>query len=134
MIRLVTSCRRAPSHRPPMLIVACAIGSMALLVGISLLRADHSRGSTGSRSTPQVVLAGRKPRNHEAVVVSSSPGGPGRLTRVHFYSRALGRIADYLVYLPADYTPSRRLPVFYGLHGMPGPRASMLTKRLFIPR
>ena len=45
---------------------------------------------------------------------------PGRLERVHFYSGALGRIADYLVYLPADYSPSRPLPVFYGLHGMPG--------------
>ena len=39
---------------------------------------------------------------------------------VDFYSRALGREAKYLVFLPAGYSPSRRLPVFYGLHGMPG--------------
>lgn len=44
----------------------------------------------------------------------------GRLTTVHFYSRALHRQADYLVYLPAGYTPTRPLPVFYLLHGLPG--------------
>ena len=44
----------------------------------------------------------------------------GRLTTVHFYSRALHRSADYLVYLPAGYRPTRPLPVFYLLHGMPG--------------
>jgi enterochelin esterase-like enzyme len=45
---------------------------------------------------------------------------PGRLQRVYFYSHALHRLTDYLVYLPPDYTPTHRLPVFYGLHGMPG--------------
>jgi enterochelin esterase-like enzyme len=44
----------------------------------------------------------------------------GRLLTVHFYSEALRRRTDYLVYLPAAYTPSPRLPVFYMLHGMPG--------------
>ncbi len=39
---------------------------------------------------------------------------------VDFYSGALGREAKYLVFLPAGYSPSRPLPVFYGLHGMPG--------------
>lgn len=29
-------------------------------------------------------------------------------------------MTDYLVYLPAHYSPARRLPVFYMLHGMPG--------------
>jgi enterochelin esterase-like enzyme len=44
----------------------------------------------------------------------------GTLTTVHFYSRALRKRADYLVYLPAGYSPADRLPVFYMLHGMPG--------------
>ena len=44
----------------------------------------------------------------------------GTLTTVHFYSKALGKRADYLVYLPAGYTAADRLPVFYMLHGMPG--------------
>ena len=43
-----------------------------------------------------------------------------RLLTIHFYSRALHRMTDYLVDLPADYSPARRLPVFYMLHGMPG--------------
>jgi enterochelin esterase-like enzyme len=44
----------------------------------------------------------------------------GRLTTIHFYSEALHRHADYLMFLPAGYTPTERLPVFYLLHGMPG--------------
>lgn len=44
----------------------------------------------------------------------------GRLTTEHFYSRALHREADYLVYLPAEYATTRPLPVFYLLHGLPG--------------
>src|ERR1700722_3039459 len=44
----------------------------------------------------------------------------GRLTTIHFYSPALHKVADYLVYLPAGYTPTRPLPAFYLLHGMPG--------------
>ncbi|MGH3421145.1 MAG: hypothetical protein ACRDOD_16355, partial [Streptosporangiaceae bacterium] len=34
--------------------------------------------------------------------------GSGRLEDVHFYSRALHHNADYLVYLPPNYTPRRR--------------------------
>jgi enterochelin esterase-like enzyme len=45
---------------------------------------------------------------------------PGRLFWPHFFSPALGRVADYLIYLPTGYDPSRRYPVFYLLHGMPG--------------
>lgn len=46
--------------------------------------------------------------------------GRGHLESVQFYSPALGRRADYLVYLPPHYSPRRRLPVFYLLHGAPG--------------
>jgi esterase/lipase superfamily enzyme len=45
---------------------------------------------------------------------------PGRLFKVRFYSTALGRQADYMVYLPSGYSGFRRLPVFYLLHGIPG--------------
>ncbi len=44
----------------------------------------------------------------------------GRLLTVHFYSVALHRRADYLVYLPPGYTPAHRYPVYYLLHGAPG--------------
>ncbi|HTX30847.1 MAG TPA: alpha/beta hydrolase-fold protein [Solirubrobacteraceae bacterium] len=45
---------------------------------------------------------------------------PGRLETVHFYSRALHRMADYLVYLPGGYSRAQRYPVYYLLHGAPG--------------
>ncbi len=46
---------------------------------------------------------------------------PGRLLTVNFYSPALHRQADYVVYLPAGYDPAlHRYPAFYLLHGMPG--------------
>lgn len=46
--------------------------------------------------------------------------GTGRLEEVHFYSPALHRHADYLVYLPPGYSTHRRYPVYYLLHGSPG--------------
>jgi len=45
----------------------------------------------------------------------------GRQLIVHFYSPALHRVADYLVYLPPHYAPRHhRYPVLYLLHGSPG--------------
>jgi enterochelin esterase-like enzyme/drug/metabolite transporter (DMT)-like permease len=45
----------------------------------------------------------------------------GRLETVHFYSTALHRKADYVVYLPPGYgRVPRRYPVYYLLHGSPG--------------
>jgi enterochelin esterase-like enzyme len=44
----------------------------------------------------------------------------GRLVTVHFYSPALRRRSDYLVYLPPGYTARKRYPVYYLLHGAPG--------------
>jgi enterochelin esterase-like enzyme len=46
--------------------------------------------------------------------------GTGKLLDVHSYSPAPHRKADYPVYIPPGYTPSRRYPVYYLLHGMPG--------------
>jgi enterochelin esterase-like enzyme len=44
----------------------------------------------------------------------------GRLLTVHFYSAALHRPSDYLVYLPPGYSRRSRYPVYYLLHGAPG--------------
>ncbi|HET9105034.1 MAG TPA: alpha/beta hydrolase-fold protein [Solirubrobacteraceae bacterium] len=55
-----------------------------------------------------------------ASLVQLPRAGTGRLLKVTFASAALGRRADYLVYLPPGYTPRRRYPVDYLLHGMPG--------------
>ena len=45
---------------------------------------------------------------------------PGRLLTVYFYSRALHRRADYLIYVPAGYSRAKRYPAYYLLHGAPG--------------
>ena len=55
-----------------------------------------------------------------ASVVQLPRAGTGRLLSVHFRSAALHRRADYMVYLPPGYTPAKRYPVYYLLHGMPG--------------
>ncbi len=45
----------------------------------------------------------------------------GQLQTVHFYSPALHRMADYIVYTPPGYGESTvRYPVYYLLHGSPG--------------
>jgi enterochelin esterase-like enzyme len=45
----------------------------------------------------------------------------GQRVVVNFYSPALHRQADYLVYLPPGYDPAHhRYPVYYLLHGSPG--------------
>jgi enterochelin esterase-like enzyme len=48
----------------------------------------------------------------------------GQLQTVHFYSRALRRVADYIVYTPPGYDQNpihrTRYPVYYLLHGSPG--------------
>ena len=55
-----------------------------------------------------------------AALVPFRRAGSGRLEAVRFYSPALHRDADYLVYLPPHYSPARRYPVYYLLHGSPG--------------
>jgi len=44
----------------------------------------------------------------------------GRQLWIHFYSPALRRRADYIVYEPTGFTRGRRYPVLYLLHGSPG--------------
>jgi len=93
-----------------------------IVIGIaaaSLVYAGRGRSSTGT-GYDSIPAGFRVPAIERRPVVSPIHAVPGQLQRVYFYSRALHRIADYLVYLPPDYTASHRLPVFYGLHGMPG--------------
>jgi enterochelin esterase-like enzyme len=55
-----------------------------------------------------------------STLVQLPRAGTGRLESVKFYSVALHRDADYLVYLPPHYSSRHRYPVYYLLHGMPG--------------
>ena len=55
-----------------------------------------------------------------AALVPLPRAGTGRLLAVNYYSTALHRRADYMVYLPPGYSPRHRYPVYYLLHGTPG--------------
>ena len=59
---------------------------------------------------------------HRGFAIQKRPPGvpAGRLITEHFFSPALGRMTDYEVYVPTDFQPVRRYPVFYLLHGSPG--------------
>jgi enterochelin esterase-like enzyme len=81
-----------------------ALGFTIAVIGTLVLHPRHAR----AQSSPSAVQP-----------YPLQPAS-GRLLEVHFYSEALHRRTDYLVYLPAEYTRTRPLPVFYMLHGMPG--------------
>ena len=55
-----------------------------------------------------------------AALVPLHRAGTGHLLAVNYYSAALHRRADYMVYLPPGYSPRHRYPVYYLLHGTPG--------------
>jgi enterochelin esterase-like enzyme len=107
----------------------CACAFAAVIIGAQLTHTDVGYANSGSAADPSAPGVPRVTRDRRPAVPGSQPSARlirsvdrngGRLITVDFYSRALGREADYLVFLPAGYSPSRRLPVFYGLHGMPG--------------
>ena len=109
---------------------ALAGGIAVALAGVVLLPSSHARVQT--RRAPiiaSVVSAVRfvppPPAPPHPARVRPAPRrvvrlAAGRLLTIYFYSHALHRATDYLVYLPVDYSRARRLPVFYMLHGMPG--------------
>jgi enterochelin esterase-like enzyme len=94
-------------------------GIAVALAGVLLLPNGHARAQTRSAarfmSSQHVQAPPVSPRPARRQLVR-----PGRLVTVYFYSRALHRVTDYLVYLPPGYSRARPLPVFYMLHGMPG--------------
>jgi enterochelin esterase-like enzyme len=112
LVRLNT---RFPKRKQTKRVVAVGRGVGALvatvLIAIAVGGCGSALASSGSASEPRA-------RAENLAQMIRQAGG--ELLTVNFYSPALRRWADYLVYLPSDYTPSRRLPVFYMLHGMPG--------------
>jgi enterochelin esterase-like enzyme len=110
----------------------CACACAALLIGAHVSGTDVGYASTGSPASPPMTggtgggpdVRGRRPAVPGSVpsarLIRTTDRDGGRLMTVDFYSEALRREASYLIFLPAGYSPSRPLPVFYGLHGMPG--------------
>ena len=136
-VRLPTALPRLRDRR--VLAPALAGGIAVAVAGVLLLPSSHVRAQT---RTPPI----NPPVRSVARFVPSSPAlrspvpprpahrrvvrpAAGRLLTIYFYSHALHRVTDYLIYLPADYSRARRLPVFYMLHGMPGPAARVHCQR-----
>ena len=118
----------ASAARKRLVLVPLAAGVAAALLAALVLPSGHAHAQ------PRPPRAPTDPLQHTASHPASQQvrgwatetprAGPkqatGRLLKVTFYSEALRRTNDYLAYLPPEYTPARRLPVFYLLHGMPG--------------
>jgi len=111
---------------------ACACALAALIVGARLTHTNVGYANSVAAADPPatgVIRVARGRHGRRPAVPGSQPSARlvrtvdrngGRLMTVDFYSHALGREAEYLIFLPAGYSPARPLPVFYGLHGMPG--------------
>lgn len=120
--------RPRPHHHVPRLGLAAVVAACAVAIVVGVL-VNHRASARPTRPHTMTLAhhttydqwglgkgAQINPRIQN--LVDSQTGG--RLITVHFYSTALHRQADYLVFLPAGYTRSQPLPVFYLLHGMPG--------------
>jgi enterochelin esterase-like enzyme len=122
--------------RRRLVLVPLAAAVAAALIAALGLPSDHARAQARPaqatapvRATPSRPASAR-PRAR-ATATRRAALRKGRLLALRFYSEALRRRADYLVYLPSDYTPARPLPVFYLLHGMPGrPLAFTVNARI----
>jgi enterochelin esterase-like enzyme len=102
-------------------VLGCALAAAVLTHCASADPSSSGSGGGGGARLPPVAerqIADRQIAPALEARVGRETGG--RLTTIHFYSDALHKRADYLVYLPAGYTPSEPLPVCYLLHGMPG--------------
>jgi enterochelin esterase-like enzyme len=92
---------RRPAARIAIVLIAAALTAVGIAGALSYARDYNLHRGFGT-------------------VVQFRRAGTGRLVRVAFFSPALQRNAEYLVYLPPHYTAARRYPVYYLLHGMPG--------------
>ncbi len=96
---------RLPRPRPVVALVTAALGVVGLIGAYSYWESYYQH-----RGFATVAFL---PHAHK-----------GRLQTVHFYSPALHRVADYLVYTPPGYDQDpahpARYPAYYLLHGSPG--------------
>ncbi|MBV9002274.1 MAG: hypothetical protein JO304_24680, partial [Solirubrobacterales bacterium] len=113
-------------NRPARRVLAPALAAAAGIgiAGALVLPTVHAGAETRAQAAEQAALApalpAGPPRSAPRSLRAYSKAATGRLVTVYFYSEALHRKADYLVYVPPQYRPTRPLPVVYLLHGMPG--------------
>jgi enterochelin esterase-like enzyme len=96
-----------------------AVATAAVLLPSTYAGAQPSRVHEEEALPPTFVAAVPRP-HHRFSLRASSQSAAGRLFTIYFYSKALRKRTDYLVYVPREYRVNHPLPVFYMLHGMPG--------------
>src|SRR5689334_8240506 len=74
-------------------IVCLSFAAATAAIPVACAASQDARAANGGQIDPALEAT-----------VSKATGG--RLTTVHFYSQALHKQADYLVFLPAGYTPA----------------------------
>lgn len=102
---------------------ASAAGLLTAACGVSARASDPKQvaAPTTVHSTTRAPQTGAGPAQAISHTVRGLPRqGTGHLFLETFYSEALHRRADYMIYLPPGYSTARRYPVYYLLHGMPG--------------
>ena len=80
-----------------------------LLVPVLLLTAACAGRTASVRRAPPMTPAG-----------SATPVGGSRIETARVHSALLGRSIRVLIYLPRGYSPAKRYPTIYLLHGVPG--------------
>jgi enterochelin esterase-like enzyme len=99
---------------------AIAVASAAVLLPSTYAGAEFTRlGDTQQAALPPAFTPPR-PHSEPFTIRAYSQAAAGHLVTIYFYSKALHKKTEYLVYVPRQYKVSRPLPVFYMLHGMPG--------------
>lgn len=107
-------------------VLAASMAGAVAVAGAAVLLPSTYAGAepTHARDTKEAALppafAPVRPRSSPLTIRAYSQASAGRLVTIYFYSQALHKKTDYLVYVPDQYKVSHPLPVFYMLHGMPG--------------
>ena len=86
---------------------AVVVAAAALFLPSTYAGADltHARDATEAALPP--VFAPARPRSGPLTIRAHSQVAAGHLVTVYFYSRALHKKSDYLVYVPDQYKASR---------------------------
>ena len=100
---------------------AVAVGAAAVLIPSTYAGAEPNRVlDTRDAALPPAFAPVRPHHSGPFTIRAYSQAAAGRLVTIYFYSKALRKKTDYLVYVPDQYKVAHPLPVFYMLHGMPG--------------
>ncbi len=110
--------------------LAAALASSVLTLAMLTSACGASapaKAATRTRATREVSSTAIVPAASSERIPDLPRQGTGHLYLETFYSVALHRRADYMIYLPPGYRTTRGYPVYYLLHGMPGQPQVFIT-------